>query len=571
MLAVVAALAASALAAQLPGAVHDAFWEDEIGVEHVISQPTIGTALREIVRGESTPPAFYLLARAADRSLGWLAPSSRARALRSLPLAASVGTAVLTFLLADELMPLWAAALAGALVGFSSLGGVYAADLRSYAQLAFCCVAFALLLERAAASPSILRLTLLAVMVGLGSLTHYFFLLTLGAGALWLLVSGLPRRVLLRIGLAFALGLVPLALWVPDWLRQYRNGIYATAPPFTLQQFVTLFPRLFAPEAVVSRPRLVEHAVVALLAVMAAALLLRQRPRGRAALYLLVAILGVGALVLLGGEGIFRDANLALSRTTLAEHGVLTLVVLVAAVLLLRRREGRLAALCLLVPPLSVSALILVTDKRVFNDRNFTGIIPFAAIALAWGCASLPWRRVSYGAGALVGSLVLASFAYGQLELGRTPYDQIARAMLRQGFKRNEPILWFGSWQAQFPVGWYLTLDEPANTWPRLAQARRGDGKGSCAWVEIVARSQTGRLWLHVHRRAIVSETSLPSYGDVPQGGRGPDLTVARARWSPGMLTAPEVVVPNLDRPAPPASWYLFHVAGKRPPCLRSP
>jgi hypothetical protein len=549
---------------------HDALWEDEISTEQVISQPTIGTALHQIVHAESTPPAFYLLAQAADRWLSGLTPDTRARALRALPLAASVGTAVLTFLLACELMPLWAAAVAGLLVGFSSLGGVYATQLRAYAQLAFACVAFVLLLQRAAARPSLPRLALLAGAVVLGSLTHYFFLLTLGAGALWLLVSRLQRTILLRIAIALGIGLVPLALWAPDWLHQFRNGVYQTAPPFTFAQFVTLFPRLFAPEAIVSRSGLAEHAAVALVLLPAAALLLLLRPNRLTVLSVLVAALCLGALVLLSGEPILADRNLTLSKTTLAEHAALTLAVLVAAALLLRERRGRLVALCLLVPFLSTSALVLVTSERIFKDRNLIGLIPFAAIVLAWACASLPWRRVSYAAGALVGSLVLASFAYGQFELGRTPYDHIARAMLRQGFRNDEPILWFGSWQAQFPVGWYLTLDEPADTWPRLVQAPPGDGRGACTWVEVVARSTTGRLWLHLHRRAIVAQTSLPSFGDVPQGGRGADLIVARVRWSPGILTAPEVVVGNLDRPAPPATWSLYHVAGTRSPCLRS-
>ncbi len=500
-------LAACALGAGLPGAMHDALWQDEIGTERVISQPTVGGALHAIVDGESTPPAFFLLARTTDRATTWLTPDSRAKALRSLSLGFSVGCTALTFVLAYELMPLWAAALAGLLVSLGSLV-VYGSLLRSYALLAFACVAFAFLLTRAAARPGLLRLALLAGVVALGSLTHYFFLFTLAAGVLWLLLSGLGRTALTRVSAALVVGLIPLAAWSPYWLRQYRHGIYATAPPFSFAQFVGLFPSLFAPDAIAGNTGLVTRALV-------------------------------------------------------------TVAVLVPAAFLLRRAEGRLCGLLVLVPFLVVSGLVLVTGERVFRDRNLIGVAPFAAIALAWGCASLPWRRVSLTAGLLVGMLVIAGFAYGQIALGRTPYDRIAREMIRQGFRRDEPVFWFGSWAGHVPTGWYLTSGEPANTWPRLVASR--PSKGACSELEVVARTQTSRLWLERHRDAVVAETSLPSFGDVPEGQRNPDLIVARLRWSAGILTPREVVDPDVDRwPTAPLNWFLFRVAGARSPCLHS-
>jgi hypothetical protein len=506
-LAVGVLLVACTLGAQLPGAAHDALWQDEIGTERVISQPTVGGALHAIVDGESTPPAFFLLARGADRAATGLRPDSRARAIRALSLLFSLGCTVLTFVLAYELMPLWGAALAGLLVSFGSLV-VYGSLLRAYALLAFACVAFAFLLERAAARPGLLRLALLSAAVGLGSLTHYFFLFTLGAGVLWLFLSGLRGTALARVGAALGVGLIPLAAWSPYWLRQYRHGIYATAPPFDFAHFVGLLPSFFAPDAIVSNA-------------------------------------GLGA------------------------SAVVTLAVLVPAALLLRRSEGRLCGLFVLAPFLIVSVLVWVTGERVFRDRNLIGVAPFAAIALAWGCASLPWRRVSYGAGFLVGAVVIGGFAYGEIDLGRTPYDRIAREMIRQGFRRDEPIFWFGSWGGHVPMGWYVTMDEPANMWPRLSVFR--PSKGACSELEVVARTQTSRLWLERHRDAIVAETSLPSYGDVPQGRRNPDLIVARLRWSAGILTPLEVVDPDLDRwPTAPINGFLFRVAGSPSSCLRS-
>ena len=494
-----------ALSAGLPGALHNALWEDEIGAERVISQPTLHDALQVIVDRESTPPAFFLAARAADRAAKGLRPETRAKVLRSLSLAASVGCTVLTFVLALELVPLWAAALAGLLVGLGPVGVVYGSLLRSYALLAFACVAFAVLLERAAGRPRFRRLAGLSGIVALGALTHYFFLFTLAAGALWLVVSGLPRKSIARVCAALLVGLIPLALWTPDWLRQYRHGIYATAPPFSFAHFLSLLPQLLAPQAIVA-------------------------------------------------------------ITGLAVSGVVTVVVLGSAALLLRQPEGRLCAFLVLAPFLVVSLMVWVTGERVYRDRNLIGVAPFAAIALAWGCAALPWRRVSFAAGVLVGALAVAAFAYGQTALGRTPYDRIAHAMVEQGFRRGEPIYWFGSWEGQFPVGWYLTSDKPANTWPRLVLAQ--PHKGACRALEVVARTATGRLWLLRHRDEIVAEKSLPAFGDVPQGRRNPDLIVARLRWSAVNRPLAELMTKDVERPTlATTNAFVLGVAGAQPSC----
>lgn len=501
-------LVACTLAVRVPGALHDALWQDEIGVERVVSQPSVAAAIDTIVHRESTPPAFYLLARTADHVVTGLAPASRARAVRVLPLAFSLGCTALTFLLALELLPLWGAALAGVLATFASELVVHGSELRSYSLLPFACVAFAVALEKAAARRSLLRLALLSLTVALGSLTHYFFLFTFAAGILWILVSRLPRAALIRVGVALAIGLVPLAVWSPNWLRQYQNGIYGTAPrPFNLGRVLDLFPSLLAPQPFVTDTSLVTHSVIS-----------------------------VGALLPV----------------------LVTLAVLVPSVLLLRRPEGRLSGLFLVVPFVLVTSLVAVTGERVFSSRNLIGIAPFAAIALAWGCASLPWRRTAYAAGVLVGGLVVAGFSYGQVDFGRTPYDRIADTMLAQGFRPDEPISWFGNWGGHLPVAWYLTSAEPPDTWPRLVSARPSGG--TCRALEVVARTEAGRHWLTEHRADVVAEASLPSYGDVPQARRGPDVIVARLRWRKGIL----------DRPTAAPNWFLFREPGTPSSCAHS-
>jgi uncharacterized membrane protein len=501
------------LAARVPGALHNALWQDEVGTERVISQPTLSDALQTVVDRESTPPAFFLLARSADRAVAGLrasrTPATRVHAVRSLSLAASAGCTALTFLLALEFLPLWAAALAGLLASFASILVVHGSELRSYSLLPFACVAFAFVLERAAARPTLIRLTLVSGAVALGSLTHYFFLFTFAAGLIWLVVSRLPRGTIARVGTALAIGLVPLAVWLPDWLQQYQHGIYGTAPrPFNLARVLDLFPSLLAPQPFVNGTSLVTHSVVSL-----------------------------GAPVPV----------------------VVTLAVLAPAGLLLRRQEGRLCGLSVLVPFLLVTGLVAMTGERVYSSRNLIGIAPFAAIALAWGCASLPWRRSAFAAGILVSGLVVAGFAYAQVEFGRTPYDRIAESMLAQGFKPDEPIVLFGNWGGSVPLAWYLTTHEPADTWPRLV-AVKPRKTGACDALEVVARTEAGRAWLAQHAAAITAETSVPQYGDVPQARQSADAVVARLRWSPGIL----------DRPAGATNWFLFRVAGRPSPCLHA-
>lgn len=486
-----------AFAARVPG-VGDALWQDEIGTARVISEPTPGGALDRIVARESTPPAYYALAWGLDKGAeaAGLEPVQRAEAVRTLSLVFGVGCTALTFLLALSLLPLCGAALAGLLTAFAAPLVLHGSELRAYSLLAFACVAFAVALERAAARPTYGRLALLAGATALGALTHYFFLTALVAGIVWLVVSVRVRAVAGRVGTALAIGLVPLAAWAPYFLRQYEHGVYGTSRPFSAWRFLDFLPSLFVPQPV---------------------------------------IIDVGVAV----------------------SAVLALPVLAAAVLLLRRPEGRLCALFVLVPFLGVTVFATLSEERVFNTRNLIGIAPFAAIALAWGCASLPWRRVSYAAGALAGALVVAGFAYGEVGLGRTPYHRIAEELLAQGLRPDEAIVWFGNYDGVVPVSWYLTRTKPADAWPRIVLAEAT--KRACTGVAVLARSEEGRQWLRAHREAIVARGTIPYFGDDLQGSRRPDLVVARVRWSPGIL----------DPPVGAERAFLLRLAGSYPPCLR--
>lgn len=496
-------LLACTLGARLPAALHYALWQDEIGVEHVVSEPTVGAAVDRLIGHESTPPTFYLLARVADRAVSGLDPPSRARVGRGLSIVFSLGCTALTFMLALEFIPLWGAALAGLLAAFGSELVIYGSELRSYSLFSFSSVAFALVLARAVEQPTLRRLALLAFVVALGSMSHYFFLLTFGAGVVWVLTAFRNRPVVLRVGGALVLGLIPLAVWSPNWLRQFHNGHYGTAPPFTFAHVVGLLPSLFVPAQVVQRtPEVVP--IVATLAVLAASVFLVLRRPG----------------------------------------------------------TGRLCALCVLVPFIVITVLVWITEKRVYSTRNLIALTPFEGLALAWGCAALPWRRVGYLAGAVAASLVLAGFAYSQVGLGRTPFNRIADDLIAQGLRNDEPVMWFGSYGGILPVGWYLTLDEPPDFWPRI---RISSPSGeACRAVEVVARDSSGKRWLAQHRGAILAQASTPSYGNSDEEGRGQDVIVARLRWSKGILDRPSAVVQG--------GWFLFRrrSAHGHAPCLKS-
>lgn len=473
---VLALLLACTLGARLPGAIQDALWQDEVGSEHVALERTLLDSIRQIAAHESTPPAYYLLARAVNRAGSGLGLEVRVQVLRSVSLLLSLVLTAATFVLACRLLPLWSAALAGIVVSFAGVLVAHGSELRSYPLLAAVVVVFALALDDAARRPSLRRLALLSGVVALGSLTHYFFLFTLGAGAMWLLLDGVAPRSRRRVGAALVVGLVPLVVWLPAWIHQYRNGVYATSPPFSLDRVLDVAASLLAPQALV-----------------------------------------------LG--------------TTWALRAVVAAVVVASALLLLRAREARLVALLALVPLLSAGLVAWITGDRIFNTRNLIGVAPFAAIALAWCCAHVPWPRVGIALGVVLAATVISGFGYGQVALGRTPFDRIADEMEAQGFERDDPILWFGAYGGIAPVVWYLSMDMPDAEWPRFQLAAPSGGR--CEDVVVIARTATGRRWLDQHRARVLASAAVPSYGDVPQGRRLSDIVVARVSWFPRALGLP--------------------------------
>src|SRR5205823_6057800 len=116
-MAIAVVLVVCTVGARLPSLVSDPLWQDEVGTERVIAQPTAQDAIARVIHRESTPPAFYLTAWASERvGSGDSHKPNHVRALRVLPLLFSAATTFLTFCLATDLLSLWGAALAGVLV-----------------------------------------------------------------------------------------------------------------------------------------------------------------------------------------------------------------------------------------------------------------------------------------------------------------------------------------------------------------------------------------------------------------------------------------------------------------------
>ena len=411
--------------ARAPGLLGDALWQDEVGTERVLVMPTPRGAVSQILRRESTPPVFYLAEWAPNRVLsGRTSDLTRIRILRSLPLAFSAATTVLTFLLAAELLSLWGAAVVGLIVSLASQLLIHGAELRSYSLLALCCVALATALSRARDPTSAPRLAAVTVAVVIGSLTHYFFLLTVAGSLLWLLIE---RRIWGRICFALVVGLIPIAAWSPLWLRQYRNGTCGTSPRFTLGRVDEVVSSLFVPQSLTG------------------------------------AFGGVASVALLG------------------------VVIVTAGRLLLRRGEQRLIGLLVLVP-LFTSAVVSALGPRIFNARNLIGVAPFAAIAVVAGLESVPSVRLRRMLISAVAMVVVLVSSVGQASLGRTPYDSIASEMVAQGTFRGEPVVWFGRFGGFVVVGRYLAHQGPSSPCdcdagkhdlPRRFSGRVGAG-GAC-------------------------------------------------------------------------------------------
>jgi hypothetical protein len=252
---VAVASAGLSAAVNIPRAVAYPFWQDEVGSARVIVTPGPLAMARAVVRTENHPPGFYSLGWALDR-LG--APVVWDRTISVLAVVALSGVVVLY---ARRMVPLWAAGLVGLLVALGWQFWRHGWELRPYSLFALCCLLFVMALEWAVEQPTGKRLSLLTLVVLAGAMTHYFFLLTLAGGVVWLWLER-PRRALRPVYVAIGLGLVPFVLWLPAFAKQVSSGGYRAYPDFALDSALETYAALFVRRDLTLVPGLIVLALV---------------------------------------------------------------------------------------------------------------------------------------------------------------------------------------------------------------------------------------------------------------------------------------------------------------------
>ena len=298
-------VAAVAGAVRVSGALHYAFWQDEVASARIMLEATPLGVARQVGRTESTPPVWY--------ALGWLVHRLGVSVtdVRLLSVIAGALLAAAVVFYARSLLPLWASGLAGLAVALGYQFVFHGRELRAYELHALLSVGLAIAVSMYVAAPGVRKGVALALLVAAGALTIYFFLLSVASAAVWLGVSrdvrGLRRRALLWIGA----GLVPFVVWSPVMVLQYRRHRFSFIGPFdghaVLSSYYSLFARAEPRTSLLhdAAPLLVLAGVVA-----GSTLLARRSDRGLLCALLALVPLAAATLVWLAGQPIFDVRNL---------------------------------------------------------------------------------------------------------------------------------------------------------------------------------------------------------------------------------------------------------------------
>lgn len=319
----------------------------------------------------------------------------------------------LVVLLAERFLPLWLAAACGVLVAVGGQFSAHGRELRAYELFALLAVVLAFTVDAAARRPTRGRLLALGLTTAAGTMTHYFFAFTLIAAILWLWTDRAARAGRVRATLAIAAGIAVCAPWLPYFLKQYRQDRYSWIGPFNLREVLATPTRLFTP--------------------------------------------------LLDQGRIGFDASL------------LMLVWMLAAGWVAWRRSP-LARLCVLmtIVPLLLAAATWLGGVNIYAIRNMIAIGPFEAIVLIASLTAVPAPRRSLVTAVVCGALV-SGWAWDQ-RVPDPPYNLIAHALVRQGWKPSDPVVVVGASIDSFrsPLDWYLP-HRPNLTHVPFADADRHD------------------------------------------------------------------------------------------------
>jgi len=455
------AVAAVAVAAALPGAAGHALYGDEVASARIVSEPALPDVLRHVRRTESTPPAWYVVAWAARKATG-----ADIRSLRLLSVLFAAAAAALTAVWALRLLdnrP--AAAVAGSLVALGSVPAEYAEQLRAYALVVLLSVAFGMLLSEAALRPAGRWLAGLALATWVGTLTHYFFVFVVLAGAAWLWTVRPRPAAVWRPTVAIAAGAAACLPWLPSFLEQQAHGRYRWIGPFDPAQIAALPAGLF-----------------------------------------------------FGPDGLLYGlARLALTAALVA-----------GAIHLWWRREEATVVAALGLLPIALAGLVWAAGEPIFNERNMLPVAPFLAILVAAGVKALPARLVpAVAATAIVAAL--GGAAYAEATLGRIAYDSAANALTGLGWTTRDALIvdyptvsanrrGVGI-QITSAASWYLP-GRPLLLW---TPGRRG-----CRTRFAIVQTPNARAWLARAGGQVAAARVLPYYDHPILGRRNGSVVVVR-------------------------------------------
>lgn len=330
------------------------YWLDEAVTVELLERG-LGDMLRAIPGSESTPPLYYVLARAWSQVFG-----TGEVGLRSLSALAGTATIPVAYAIGARALSVRAGLIAGALVAANPLLVWYSQEARSYALLVLLTSLTVLAAMRADERPTVGRLSAWAAVGGAALATHYFAVFVLLPEVAWLLW----RHRRLAVGPVANVALVGLAL-LPVAVEQSDNDRASFIGGESLLSRIAAVPKQSlvgydAPGEVLAL------VVTAALALLALALLARRSAgaarRAAAPLGALAAVaVAVPLVVALAG------ADYLLTRNVIAWL-VPALVVLAIGFAVLRTRWSVVAAAALAAVGVAMCVVVAVEDSAQRGD-----------------------------------------------------------------------------------------------------------------------------------------------------------------------------------------------------------
>jgi mannosyltransferase len=213
------------------------YWLDEVATVNLLHRG-FGDMISAVASGESTPPAYYVVAWAWAKLFG-----TGEVGLRSLSALFGTATIPIAFLLGRELVGRRTALIAAALCAFNPLLVWYSQEARSYALMILLTGLSLLAFLRALEEGTARRLALWAVAAIAAVATHYFAGFLIGAEAAWLLWRSPARG---RAAVAVGAIAVVAAVLLPLALHQRATGAARFISESSLARRLAQVPKQFA-------------------------------------------------------------------------------------------------------------------------------------------------------------------------------------------------------------------------------------------------------------------------------------------------------------------------------------